>query len=681
MSNNPVSRGRPRPDEAHRRPAPRGRTAPWGAIGSLILGCLLAVGALPAAEPTQEESDELNTAKMLVDYYHEMSTPKPFLVRKQQEFDDHRRELKQRVLESVGLCPLPERIDLDVHQSEPLDHPWCTVRRIYYQLWPGVYSTALLYMPKSLPGQPAPAMLCPHGHWKDGNAHREVQKRCFNFARLGYVTLASTQNHYEDLYCGVSHQTLMIWTNMRAIDYLESLPEVDKSRIGCAGASGGGLQTQMLAALDSRVIAATVVGLTCDFRRIMFPNRNHCVCNHFPRVMQFTDHPEISALALPTPLQFLTMNDWTKQFEEENLPTLEALYAANGLPDRIDCKYYDTPHSYDREKRERTYGWMERWVRGRESAKPVAEPDAVETFSVETLSALSVDVPANKGFDEIGRIYRQERGYKTPTLPDPAEWREYRERMIGHLRRLLGEQAVLPRRATEPRSSSSSTKQGLLVERVGYPSEGGILVPTIVLRKESTDARLPIVVLFGEAGRETTLQLEGPDSPTHLARQGALVAIPDVRCYGELFSTTGDDTRQRTAWERNGIVWGRPVLGMASTDLRAVLDGLVVRPDADPKRITLLARDSAGLAAAALFTAALDARVTSADVDLQGCCFAKGNLPLVSCILQHGDVLQWASLLADRKLTLRNLPEEAGDVEWLTTLFGMLDNKGGLKIP
>ena len=120
------------------------------------------------------------------------------------------------------------------------------------------------------------------------------------------------------------------------------MPQVDKARIGAAGASGGGLQTQMLVALDSRVKAASIVGLTCDFREIMFPDRSHCVCNHFPRVMQMTDHPEISALGLPTPVQFLTMNDWTRSFEEQNFDTIKELYAANGAGGRVDCKYYNT---------------------------------------------------------------------------------------------------------------------------------------------------------------------------------------------------------------------------------------------------------------------------------------------------------------------------------------------------
>jgi len=639
-----------------------------GVIAYASLGCLLPVGRGLA-----EDSGQGDAAKMLIEYYEEMSAPKPFFVRKGQEFAEHQRELREKVLASTGLWPLPERVPLDVHQSEPLDHPWCTIRQVYYQLWPGVYSAGLMYMPKELPERPAPAMLCPHGHWQHGNAHPEVQRRCLNLARLGYVTFASTQNHYEDLYVGVSHQTLMIWTNMRALDYLETLPEVDKTRIGVAGASGGGLQTQMLAALDTRVKAATIVGLTCDFRRIMFPDRHHCVCNHFPGVMQFTDHPEISALTLPTPVEYLTMNDWTKEFCQESYPTIQDLYAANGLPDRVDCKYYDTPHSYDRPKRERTYWWMDKWLRGVEAAEPASEPDAVETFPVETLTGLKVEVPANKGFGEIGRIYRNERGYQTPTLSNPDQWRQYRERMLTDLNRLLGEGAVLPRRRAEPETLFTNVEDGLVVERVGYPSEGGILVPTIVVRKEAAEGRLPVIVMCDEAGKEKLLERQGPDSPTQLAREGALVALPDVRCYGELLSTGGsDDALQRRAWERNGIVWGRPVPGMGATDLRAVLDGLASRPDVDTADIMLVSRNSGGLAIAVLFAAALDTRVASAEVDLAGCCFEKRNLPLVSCVLQHGDVLQWAALAADRKLTIRNVPREAGDPAWLADVFGLM---------
>ena len=212
-----------------------------------------------------------------------MSAPRPIVIKQGDELAAHRRQLQEALLECVGLKPLPERPPLDVHASAPLDHPWCTVQRVWYQLWPEVYTSALLYLPKTYAERPAPAMLCPHGHWDVGHAHPDVQKRCLNFARLGYVVLSPTQNHYEDLDLGISHQTLMIWTNMRALDYLDSLPEVDGRRIGVAGESGGGLQTQMIVALDPRPKAATIVGLTCYFREIMFPDCDALCLQPLPR--------------------------------------------------------------------------------------------------------------------------------------------------------------------------------------------------------------------------------------------------------------------------------------------------------------------------------------------------------------------------------------------------------------
>jgi hypothetical protein len=165
-----------------------------------------------------------------------------------------------------------------------------------------------------------------------------------------------------------------------------------------------------------------------------------------------------------------------------------------------------------------------------------------------------------------------------------------------------------------------------------------------------------------------------------LAEKGYLVVLPDVRTFGEMFATFPDREKQAQAWERNGIVWGRPVLGMAATDLRGLLDGIASRPDADASRIAVVARGSGDLAMAALFAAALDLRITALDVDLAGCCFAKRNVALVSRVLQHGDVLQWAALSAGRKLTLRNVPPEAGDRAWLAAAFQAAGNREGLGI-
>ena len=574
----------------------------------VALAMALTAGFAPlpasAAEPSRDttlavQPLAIDAPKLLTDYFEQMSRAKPLVIRAGDEWQTHRLQLREFVLQCAGLWPLPQRVPLDAHESAPLAHPWCTVRRVYYQLWPGVYSSGLLFLPKQFSERPAPAMLCPHGHWENGNAHPEVQKRCLNLARLGYVTFSTTQNHYEDPALGVSHQTLMVWNNIRGLDYLESLPDVDRTRIGVAGASGGGLQTQMLTAVDERVKAATIVGLTCDFRQIMFPAATHCACNHFPHVMRRTDHPEISTLGLPAAVQYLTMNDWTKSFEADNFPTIQKLYAAHGCGERVFCKYFNTEHSYDRTKREYTYWWMERWLRNQTAESPAAEPET-QTFPVDTIVKLSAEVPGNKGFQEISRIYRAARGYQKPELASADAWRAYRTRMTDALRDLLGEDAILPRQA-EIVAGEVRTEGELIVQRVAYPSEACLAVPTVLLAPAARSGKLPVTVVLAGDGKEALSAQTGPQSPRELARQGNLVVLPDVRTYGDMFSTGGQNAAgQRQAWERNGIVWGRPVPGMAATDLRAVLDGVAARPDADASRVTVLVRGSGDLSIAGL---------------------------------------------------------------------------------
>lgn len=594
---------------------------------------------------------------MLVGYYNKMVEPKPLTPRTGDAFRTHQQELRRRILLSIGLSPLPERVPLDVQELGAVEHAWCTVRAVTYQLWPSIQAKAFLYTPKEPVKSPAPAMLCPAGHWPDGNAHPAVQTRCLNFARLGYVVLSTTQHHYEDLAAGISHQTLMVWNNMRGLDFLQALPDVDGQRIGCAGCSGGGLQTQMLAALDERVRAATIVGITCDYREIMFPYRNHCACNHWPGAMQFTDQPEIAALALPRPIQFLTMDDWTKNFERDNLPQIRALYDANGVGGRIDHQYWPTPHEYDRAKRERTYWWMERWLRGEACAEGPSEPET-DTFEPQQLVGLfgtPDDAGAGArdfGFEGLSVIYleRPEDGQADSESRDGVD--EQREALA----ELLGLSAVLPR-SGEPRRAGSEDHEGLVLERVAFPSEGSIFVSSLLLHDDEREASHVHVYCDHQPKEE---RLSAPEV-LHAARSGALVVLPDVRFVGALsLERLKGHSKELVAfpiaqpydeqlegdyaqfWTRNGILWGRPLPGMTATDILAVIDGVLAMRGGDGLDIHLAARGETALGA--LFAACLDDRVRSFDIDLGDGKFADRTLPLVPNILRHGDVDHWLRL-------------------------------------
>lgn len=690
----------------------------------LALPCALAAGSLaatqtgvPGIETEQTSGQEANptvfasreeVGLMLLAYYETMVTPRPLQVRTGADWERHRQQLRQTLLTCAGLWPLPERVPLDPRATEPLDHEWCTVQRVYYQVWPGVYNDGFLYLPKTFAEQPAPAVLNPHGHWTGGNTHPDVQARCLVLAKFGYVVFSPFQQHFEDLPIGVSHQTVMIWNNIRALDYLESRPEVDRDRIGCTGCSGGGLQTQMLLAVDERVKAATIVGMTCDYREILFPYALHCGCNHFPNVMRYTDQPELSTLNLPRPVQYLTMDDWTHSFREDNYPTIQALYAANGAAGRTDCRYWATPHLYEKQKREVMYAWMERWLRGRDvAAGSVPEPE-VTTFPPEELEKLTLDFPENQGFPHLGELARTWFRYRTRTLATQAEWKAYRAEMKAAAVELLGEKFILPREA-QAEVVRREVAGGVATEWLCYPSEGNLRVPALLAEPVSLaeGQKLPVVILVDPHGKDWLWAESDSDSPAdsslvtrHLplaTRHSELVLLPDVRFYGELqlsslrglapkhlqhkpFSLIGEpeNPNYEETWARNALLWGRPLPGQAATDLRAALDYLATRPEADLRRVRLVA--AGPLAAAALFAAVLDDRIRSVELDFQGRSWGNGQLPLVANVLRHGDVCQWAAALADRAVKLAGLAPDEEGLAQLHAAFEALENGAGLEV-
>jgi poly(3-hydroxybutyrate) depolymerase len=674
----------------------------------LACGLLMAVAAGTAFGGVDREF----AAQTWVDYFETMSVPEPFEVLTGDALAKRHEMLRSSLLRDIALDPMPERVPLDVHRAEAIDHPWCTISKLAYQLWPGVYARGVLYMPKESPEKPAPAVLAPHGHWPNGYAYIDVQKRCMMLAHLGYVVLCPEQTHLEDLPIGFSNQTLMVWSNMRALDLLQSLEQVDPSRIGVCGMSGGGLQTQMILAMDpTRIDAAMVGGLTCDTREIGFPHAAHCRCNHFPNYMRYTDLPEISSMGYPAAVGYLTMRDWTEHFRYTNFPTIQSMYGANGYPDRAYCGFWPTAHIYDRNKREVTYWWMEQYVRGNAAAEIPVEPDEIQTIWPDTVLAnLPVEVPGEKGLDHAARLYRERFGYTAPRLQSNEEWAQYAAAMAELLPELLGMDEVLPAENQYGyHEEATAMAGGVSVSRGTVASEGPFVLPVEIVAPGPTGTGAEVVVLLQPSGVPATASEALPVHVTALVHEGKVVVLADVRytgvyelgglkdlvrpslrsfkpAYDLAEGTTPEekDTNVRWAAERNSIVWGRPISGQIVSDIAAVIDAVEAR--LAPSSITVATRDVGYLAVAALFAATLDARITGLDIDVNHStfaeytpwCDAKDKLTVVPFILRHGDIAQWSAVVADRMVVLRRLSGEA-EAAWLEEAFAA-GNSGGLSL-
>ena len=157
---------------------------------------------------------------------------------------------------AIGLAPW-RKTPLHAEITGPPDRDGYTIENLLFQSLPGFYVTANVYVPKDAP-RPMPAVVVTAGHamelGKNQNLYRTAQ---LNLVRQGFVVLAydpigqgerrwpgnSHRLSYPATLVGHTSLRYMLWDSIRALDYLETRPEVDPKRIGIAGNSGGGLNT------------------------------------------------------------------------------------------------------------------------------------------------------------------------------------------------------------------------------------------------------------------------------------------------------------------------------------------------------------------------------------------------------------------------------------------------------
>jgi hypothetical protein len=281
--------------------------------------------------------------------------------------------VKELVLASAGLVPMPDRTPLNVQVFGQVTRADYSVSKVYFESLPGFFVTGNLYRP--LGEGPFPAILSPHGHWAYGrlenSATASVPGRAISLARQGFVVFTwdmigyndSTQFEHrlfggerEKLW-GLSIAGLQLWNGIRSLDFLETLPYVQRDRIGATGASGGGTQVFLLAAVDNRVAVAAPVNM------ISLHMQGGCLCENQPGLRLDTNNVEIAATIAPRPLLMVSATgDWTSNTLEREYPAVRALYALQGVPDRVQAVRFEAPHNYNKDSREAVYAWMARWL-------------------------------------------------------------------------------------------------------------------------------------------------------------------------------------------------------------------------------------------------------------------------------------------------------------------------------
>ena len=319
------------------------------------------------------------------------------------QWNERKLEIQQRILVSQGLWPLPTRTELNATIHGRIERDDYSVERVYFESAPGHFVTGSLYRPKKRGS--VPAILSPHGHWNQGRFYdageklieQEVQSgaeqdevggrfplqaRAVQLARMGCIVFLYDMTGNADS-IQIEHRPtrwshldrprdwgfmsvqadlrlqnmmgLQTWNSIRSLDFLCELPDVDQNRIGITGASGGGTQTMILAAIDDRLAAS----MPCVM--VSTAMQGGCTCENAPLLRINQGNIDIAAAFAPKPLALTAADDWTVELRQKGFPDLLNLYEMCGQPGNLTGVFRtEFKHNYNLINRTAMYQFFNR---------------------------------------------------------------------------------------------------------------------------------------------------------------------------------------------------------------------------------------------------------------------------------------------------------------------------------
>ena len=306
-----------------------------------------------------------------------------FQARTRPDAEAWQRELHVKLTELVGGFPAV-RSPLRPKVIETRSFPAYRREKVVFDSRPGVSVLAYVLTPSRGPAK-APAMICIPGHGRgvddivgiDEQGRDRTDKAGYQHdfaiqvAEAGVAAVAIepmgfgcrrdplnaqrglTQKGCEPIAGGalMLGQTLIgwrVWDVLRTIDYIATRPDLDASRVGCMGISGGGTATLFAAALEPRLRVAMVSGYLNTFRDSV-GSLAHCVDNYVPGILNWAEMSDLAGLIAPRPL-FVESGEKDRIFplsaSVESFRAVREIYRVFGAEDRIEQEVFPDEHAF-----------------------------------------------------------------------------------------------------------------------------------------------------------------------------------------------------------------------------------------------------------------------------------------------------------------------------------------------
>ncbi|MES0341903.1 MAG: acetylxylan esterase, partial [Candidatus Humimicrobiaceae bacterium] len=296
----------------------------------------------------------------------------------------------------LGLKNLPERTSTKARTVGKIKKDSYLIEKIIFESFENIFVPAHLYIPQK-ERSPAPAILHVPGHWMENSKMEpDIQKCCIGLTELGFVVLVidpfeqgerridwKTHGHLQTLLVGITQMGMMVYENLKAIDYLQSRDEIDNERIGMMGASGGGGNTIYTTPFDQRIKAAIPVCAAVTYPGLIEGHKGYNwdgavdLCNQVPRVINTLSFSNLLALNAPRPTMIISAE------EDINFPLLTAnevfqktkpFFDIYG-PDLFKQTIVTGGHGLSQEARESVYGFFYKHLMNKGNGSPIPEKE------------------------------------------------------------------------------------------------------------------------------------------------------------------------------------------------------------------------------------------------------------------------------------------------------------------
>ncbi len=610
-----------------------------------------------------------------------------------QQWEAYREHLRQAILERVVFRGVPA-----AWRSRPVQVVWGDtiaggpgyhIRKLRYEVLPGMWMPALLYEPDELAGR-APVFLNVNGHTPEGKAYVPKQLRCINLVKRGIISLnpdwlgmgqlrspgyAHSRMNQLDL-CGTAGLAVFYLVLERGLDVLLAHEHADPTRVGVAGLSGGGWQTIVISALDQRVTLCNPVAGYSSFLTRAADFSDLGDSEQTPVDMaSIADYTHLTAMLAPRPalLTYNAKDDCCFRADHALPPLLqEALpfYRLYGYPWRLRSHVNEEPgnHNFDQDNREALYRLLADFFFADDPGAERSElPSAAE---VKSADELHVPLPDdNADFQTLALGLARELPRAAPLPESAAEARTWQ----ADARRRLAEIVRLREYAISAAQAGSEQRDKLRVTRWKLRCGTDWTIPAVELAPDRPKGTL---VLVADEGR-ASLAAEAERGVS----EGWRVLAVDPFYLGE--SNPGRAASLIALFISS--VGDRPV-GLQASQLAAVCRWLAGERRAGP---VVLAASGPRASLAVLIAAGAEPQAVSAvrlartlgslkEVIEQS--LSVGEAPELFCfgLLEQFDMLQLAALIAPRTLTIQSPSERAKQElapleRWFAMLGGRLE--------